>query len=175
MSKPSLAAKILAEKMGRPPLTYLTVELTLDNPTDAPRWFVIARQIPPDDGAGGGVDRVEVRGAGVATIGSFYGTGAFHAVRVGAKQKALVTNLAIDWWRASPTDSAPPPLGYTVADDVTLAGKPLSDWLGSEPLLATGTTVDGAGAITHEHRTADGAEAAVGLVGAVPLTADLAK
>lgn len=176
-SKPTavakVTAKVTAERAGRPPLLYLTVEVVLDNPTDAPRWFAIAKQIPPDDGAGGGVDRVEVRGAGTAVVGTFFGTGGFHAVRVAPRSKVTITNLAVGWWRSSPT-GAMPGLDVTIADDLTIGGSPASAWFGVEPLVADGATVEAGGDATHEHRT-DGPEAAVALVGGVPSTVDLAK
>lgn len=173
MSKPTVTAKVTGEKPGRPPILYLTTEVTLDNPTDAPRWFVVAKQIPPDDGAGGGVDRIEVRGTGAAVYGTLFGTGGFHAVRVAAHAKVTLTNLPVDWWRSDPPGPRPG-LDVTIADDLTLDGKPAADWFGVAPLAPDGARLDGSAAVGHEHRT-DGPEAAVGLVGGVPSVVDLGQ
>jgi hypothetical protein len=172
-AKPTVAAKVTGEKPGRPPLLYLTTEVVLDNPTDAPRWFIVAKHIPPDDGAGGGVDRLEVRGSGAAVIGTLFGTGGFHATRLAPKSKVTITNLPVDWWRSDPPGPMPG-LDVTIADDLTLDGKPAADWFGVLPLVPDGTTIDAGGEATHEHRT-DGPEAAVVLAGATPSTVTLAK
>jgi|GEM_PF-3592102 len=164
-------ATLTAEKLGRPPLTYLTVELTLHNPTDAPRWFVLRSRVP--SGSGTGVDHGEARGSGAAIVATFTGTGGFHAVRVDGKSTATVANLVFNWWRPD-VDAGKPALELTVADDLTLDGKPAAAWLGVAPLVADGAHLDAGGEPTHEHDT-DGPEATVGLVGAVSSTVDLAK
>jgi hypothetical protein len=67
-----------------------------------------------------------------------------------------------------------PPLDVVIAADLTLGGKPASDWFGVAPLVADGTTIDAAGEVKHEHRTG-GPEAPVVLVDGAPSTVDLAK
>lgn len=174
MSKPSATATITGQKPGRPPITRLTVDVVLDNPTDAPRWFVIASEVRTDHDGTGGVDRAEVRGTGAALVGSFFGTASFHAARVAAKSKATITGLAVVWWSDSPTDAVPP-ITITAADEVNLGGKPVREWFGAEPLLADGAVVDASVEAGHEHRTPDGGEAALELVGGAPMKIDLAK
>lgn len=162
-SQPIITAKVTATKPGRPPLLHLTLEVSIDNPTDAARWVIIPKQVPPDDGEGGGVDGLDVRGAGTAVIGTFLGTGAFHAVRVAAGAKAKLVNLPVGWWQASPSD-AMPPLGVTVAENLKIGAGPASAWFGIDPLLGDGATVDAGGESREAHRT-DGAEVAVEILG----------
>lgn len=163
----TIGATVTASQPGRPPLQRLTVDVTIANAGDAPRWITIAKQIPHNpDTDGGGVDALEVRGKGAALVGTFRGVAGVHAVRVAGHAKVTITNLAVGWWRSSPKDPVPG-LDVTVADDLTIGGGPAKNWFGVEPLLADGTTVDAGGSGTDAH-TVSGPEATLSLVGAVP-------
>jgi len=172
-SQPTITAKVTATKRGRPPLQYLSVELAIDNPTDAARWVLVPKQIPPDDGAGGGVDGLDVRGSGAALVGTFFGTGGFHAARVAAHAKVTITNLPVAWWESTPGE-AMPGLGVTVADELQLGTEPARAWFKVEPLLGDGATVDAGGEGDQAFRT-EGAETAVQIVGATTTVVDLVR
>jgi hypothetical protein len=167
-SQPSLTAKVTATKPGRPPLQYLTVDVTIDNPTDAARWVILPKQIPPDDGAGGGVDGLDTRGTGAALVGTFFGTGAFHAARVAAHAKVTITNLPVGWWETTPGGTMPG-LHVTFADDLKIGSEPAREWFRIEPLIPDGATVDAGGAGEQAFRT-EGEEAGVEIVGGVTST-----
>lgn len=167
----AIGAHVTASKPGRPPLQRLTVDVTIDNPGDAARWITIAKQIPLDPDAVGGVDSLEVRGQGAALLGTFRGIAGVHALRVAGHAKVTVANLEVGWWRGSPTDALPG-LAVTVADELTIGGAPAKAWFGVEPLVGDGVTIDAAGAATDAHAT-DGAEAPLALTGAAPTTAAL--
>ncbi|HVV82038.1 MAG TPA: hypothetical protein VHE35_03120 [Kofleriaceae bacterium] len=170
----SVAASVTASKPGRPPLQRLTVELTIDNPGDAPRWVTIAKQVPrnPDLGADAGVDALELRGQGNAVLGVFRGSGSVYALRVGGHAKVTITNLEVGWWHRSPDETKVPDLDVSVADDLTIGGAPATDWFGLDPLVPNGARID-AGAAGKDAHSIDG-EATIALTGATPQAAALA-
>lgn len=161
----TVLATVTASQPGRPPLQRLTLDVTITNPGDAPRWITLAKQIPHNEDAdGGGVDALEVRGQGAALLGSFRGIAGVHALRVAGHATVKLTNLPVGWWRTGPADAVPG-LDIVVADDLTIGGAPAKAWFGVDPLLADGATVDGGGNGTDAHTT-DGPEAMIALVGA---------
>jgi hypothetical protein len=165
MSNVTIAATVTASQPGRPPLQRLTLDLAIDNRSNAAHWIVIPKQIPrdPDEGDVVGVDSLELRGKGAALLGSFRGTGGVHALRVAAHAKVIVTNLPVGWWRSTPQDTVPA-LDVTIADELTIGGKPAKEWFGVDPVLESGARVDGGAEQSGAHAY-DGGEAPIALTG----------
>lgn len=167
----NIGATVTASKPGRPPLQRLTIDLSIDNQGDAPRWIAIPKQIPPDPDLVGGVDSLEIRGKGSALLGTFRGIAGVHALRVAGHARVMITDLEVGWWRSSTSDALPG-LGVTVAEDLTIGGSPAKDWFGVDPLVPDGTRIDGSAAATGAHAT-EGAEAPIALAGASTSTVAL--
>ena len=171
-SSVTIGASVTATRPGRPPLQRLVVDVTIANAGDAPRWILIPKQVPPNpDAEGGGVDGLDLRGAGAALLGTFRGVGGTHALRVAARARVTIVELEIGWWRSSPGDTVPP-LVVTVADDLTIGGQPARAWFGAEPLVPDGARLDAAAGAIGAHAV-DGDEVALALVGATTTTATL--
>lgn len=170
-SKPvSVGVSVTETKPGRPPLLRLYVDVSIDNPGDAPRWVAIPKQTPFD--GEGGVDRLELRGQGSALLGTFGGNAGVYALRVAPHAKVTISHLEIGWWRASATAAEVPPLAISVADGLTIDGKPAAAWFGVEPLAPDGTRFDATAAPTGAHAAED--EVPLGLTGVVAAPATLA-
>ena len=99
-------------------------------------------------------------------IGRFLGTGGRYTVRLGHGASLTLHTLEVGWW----SEVSAKEIAFEVqfADDVTLAGEPMSSWFDRDP------TIDGALEVgmenakhTHSHRAPQNKEVEVVVTGGV--------
>ena len=143
-TRPALTITLLDTIARRPPMTELSLELRASNPSGAPRWILVPRDVGQPIG-GGGVDVLEPfawAGAGAAiTIGSFQGTGGFFALWLGPSAEVVVRGLTVRWFRDD-LEAAPPPFTAIIAAGVTVGGQPAETWFAASPLVTGAATVE---------------------------------
>jgi hypothetical protein len=129
---PQSGVKNILIKPGRPPLLTLEAEVSLKNPLLKPVWFILPLNLPETPG---GVDVVEVftvQGNGKAEVLKMLGTGGFQTLLVPAESEILLKNFHFSFW------GDPPSSGFQInvktAENILLDGKPLKEFLGTEPL-----------------------------------------
>lgn len=139
--QPQVEAVLLGERPGRPPLRRLQLDVTLRNPADGPRWFVLPRKLPAPGGGVDGLEADEWTGQGRVVVGRFMGTGGFHAVRLAAGAEIRIKGLDLSLWEDPPGGST---LVYdaVVAFEVKIGGAPAIDWFDADPTAQGSATVD---------------------------------
>lgn len=134
-----------AARPGKPPLQSLLFNITLRNRSGHPRWFLLPRSLyaeasasPPRDF----IDVVEVRSAAPpqkVKIADFMGSvrlqpessGGFQALLLPGGARVTVRNFLIRLW--GETDK-PLPVRLVIADEVTIAGSPATQWIATDLL-----------------------------------------
>lgn len=135
-------------KPGRPPLKYMTFNVTVRNSADKAQWFLFPAALydKPVAGRGGaGIDGIELFSDGEhrVTVVTFLGTmklqadgaGGFKGVLLPAGAVVSIRGFGISYW-GEPASSLP--IKVVMADEITLGGTPVAQWMG-EPLLSART------------------------------------
>lgn len=135
-SSSELTITVTTELARRPPMVELAVDVRAHNPSAAPRWYLVPRDVDQPIG-GGGVDVVElVRWGDDATgltVGAFQGTGGFFAIWLAPGATVELRGLGVRWFRDD--DGARPPIETVTASTLTVGGRPAEAWFPTSPLV----------------------------------------
>lgn len=133
---PEFSATVTAEVARRPPVVELRLDLRLHNPSGAPRWYLVPRDVDQPIG-GGGVDVLEpMRWTDAAdgfTVGAFQGTGGFFALLLGPGAAVELRGLGLRWFRDG--DAPRPTITAIATPDLTIGGRPAAAWFPTPPLI----------------------------------------
>lgn len=135
-------------KFGRPPLKYMTFNVTIRNSADKPQWFLFPAALYDKPVAGredAGIDGIELFSDSQqrATVVWFMGTmklqpegaGGFKGLFLPAGAVVSVQGFEISYW-GEPV--SPVAIKVVMADEITLNGTPIKQWIG-KPLLSAKT------------------------------------
>jgi hypothetical protein len=133
---------------GKPPLSYLSFNVTVRNPADVPQWFLFPAALydkPAAGRKGAGIDAIELFSDSQhqATVVWFMGTmklqpegaGGFKGLLLPPGAVISVHGFGISFW-GEPV--SPLPMKVVMADEVTIGGTPVEQWIG-KPLLSAKT------------------------------------
>lgn len=128
-------------RMGRPPLKYLSFNVTMRNPTDKPQWFLFPRALyekTPAPQSQSGVDGAEIfsvtPGHNV-TVAQFMGSirlqpesaGGVQALLLPAGAVITIRDFGISFWG---DNFSPLPIQVVIADQVKIGNVPAERWVG---------------------------------------------
>src|SRR4051794_10699923 len=143
---PRVRAILVGERPGRPPLTRLLVDLSIENAGGVPRWALIPASLPPNTGAGGGINHLEQQtantGGARAAVGRLLGRAGGYALLLAPGARVTLRQLEIGWWRELPPSLSDIAFEVRFAEVVTVDGQPLSEWFDSEPTIASAAEID---------------------------------
>jgi hypothetical protein len=151
---------------GIPPLQRLLVDVPLSNRSSSPCWVLLPSNLPLSSG---GVDVLEqIEATTVASkivVGRLLGTGGRYALRLNPGARVALRGLEVGLWQEPGPAGAE--LDVLFADDVSLGGETMASWFDREPGIDGTVEVDMRKApVSDVHRTRDGKEVAVAIVGA---------
>lgn len=124
-------------RFGKPPLVYLSFDVTLLNDQKSPRWFLLPSNLGSGHaavGEKGGVDTLEVfspRGKGRVVVGRFLGTGGFNALLLPPGAVVRLRLFPISYW-GDPPDNLE--IEIVIARELTIGGDKAENWFGESPL-----------------------------------------
>ena len=136
-SQPAVEIKFRQMRFGKPPLVYLSFDVTLRNNEKSPRWFLLPSNLGSGHaavGEKGGVDTLEVfspRGKGHVVLGRFLGTGGFNALLLPHGAVVRLRLFPISYW-GDPPDNLE--IEVVVATKLTIGGDQAENWFGKSPL-----------------------------------------
>jgi hypothetical protein len=136
-SSPPIEIKFRQMRFGRPPLVYLSFDVTLSNDQKSPRWFLLPSNLGSGHaaiGEKGGVDTLEVfspRGKGHVVVGRFLGTGGFNALLLPPGAAVRLRLFPISYW-GDPPDNLE--IEIVIAKELTIGGDKAENWFGNSPL-----------------------------------------
>lgn len=133
-------------KPGRPPLKYMAFKVTIRNSADKPQWFLLPTALYDKPVAGredAGVDGIELSSDAQhqLTVVTFMGTmklqaegaGGFRGVLLPAGAVVSLQGFRISYW-GEPV--SPVSIRVVMADEITLGGVPVAQWMGKSLLSA---------------------------------------
>jgi hypothetical protein len=124
-------------RFGKPPLVYLSFDVTLLNDQKSPRWFLLPSNLGSGHaaiGEKGGVDTLEVftsRGKGHVVVGRFLGTGGFNALLLPPGAVVRLRLFPISYW-GDPPDNLQ--IEIVIARELTIGSDKAESWFGNSPL-----------------------------------------
>jgi hypothetical protein len=131
-STPEVQIAFAGEHAERPPLVTVLLDVTLQNPAAAPRWFLIPATFGSGtDLQGGSVNSAAIRagrGGGRALVGHFSGQSAFHALLLPAGATVAITHLPVELWYGARPDALS--FEVVIADRFSIGGAPGEAWFG---------------------------------------------
>lgn len=132
-TEPEVGLTLKSKRPGRPPMQRIEVDLAVHNTDGEPRWFLLPAHAEhwPEHVS---VDGVEPVSMGGVVVGSFQGSGAFVALRVGAHGKVTVHGLELSSMSAVKT------IDVRVAKAITVGDKPVASWFPHDPPAPTATS-----------------------------------
>src|SRR5437588_5320529 len=133
------------QKPGRPPLKYLRFNLTLRNQGDQPRWFLLPSSLYdrpsalPKDAGIYSVEAFESPSVPKVRVALFLGNfrlqpegaGGFKALLLPAHAEITLRNFGISFWGET---GKPLPVLLIIADQITIDGQSIIQWLGTDLL-----------------------------------------
>lgn len=144
--QPSVEMQYCAMKPGRPPLKYLSFNVTVRNSADKPQWFLFPASLydqPVTERENAGIDAVELfaDSGHKVTVVYFMGTkklqadgaGGFKGVLLPGGAAVSIHGFGISFW-GEPV--SPLPIRVVVADKITLGGTEIGEWLEKKLLSA---------------------------------------
>lgn len=134
-------------RMGRPPLKYISFNLTMRNSTDKPQWFLFPAALyekAQEARKNAGIDAIELFSDSPdhkVTVVYFMGTmklqpegaGGFKGILLPAGAIISVRGFEISFWGEP---ASPVPVQVMLADHVTMDGSPVEQWVGKSLLSA---------------------------------------
>lgn len=118
-----------------PPLSTLEFDVSLRNPGDRARWFLLPAQVAkgqgPIDSPVFGASVFAFPGQGKVVVARFQGAVGFYALRLPAGAEVELRGLGIRSTGDLPAN--PLPLEVVVADGFTIGGNPPEAWTKSTP------------------------------------------
>ena len=134
--RPMVEMRLSAMRFGRPPLKYLSFDVTLRNLQSEPRWFLLPDNLSdhaPTDRKSSvyGVEVFAPEGQGRVTIGRFRGTGSFQALLLPPSAEIKLHSLPIEFW-GEPAGSIT--LEVVIARGFTVGSEPARKWFDSDPV-----------------------------------------
>jgi hypothetical protein len=96
---PPPAIVCTAEKPGKPPLDYLTCDVSVANDGDSLRWFLVQSSfyVPQQDSAAK-IDGVTAHALGTGTVLELHGSSAAWAIAVAPHESTTVRGLPLQMW-----------------------------------------------------------------------------
>lgn len=140
-AQPIVEMQYCGMRMGRPPLKYLSFNVTMRNPADKPQWFLFPRALyekAPTPQSQSGVDGAEIfsvmPGRSV-TVAQFMGSirlqpesaGGFQALLLPAGAVITVRDFSISFWGDNFSSL---PIQVVIADQVKIGSVPAEHWVG---------------------------------------------
>jgi len=135
-------------KPGRPPLKYMSFDITLHNSADKPQWFLFPASLydkPADEPKFAGINFIDLFSDSQrqVMVVVFWGTmhlqadgaGGFKGLLLPAGATVSVHNFGIRFWGEL---ASPLAIKVVVADQIKISGTPVEKWLG-KPLLSAKT------------------------------------
>ena len=127
---------LVGERPGRPPKVDLLFDVTLCNPADSPRWFVLPSLLTVSWARpAGGVhtlEEFEVTGRGRAVLGKFLGNGGFQAVCVPPGGRLALHELPILFWEEIDPNGVIA-VDVIVARGIKVGGQAVESWFSQDP------------------------------------------
>ena len=134
-------------KVGRPPLKYMTFDVTIRNSADKPQWFLFPAALNEKAQEGrknAGIDAIELFSDSAehnVTVVYFMGTmklqpesaGGFKGMLLPAGAIISVRGFEISFWGEP---ASPLPMQVVTADQITMDGVPVEQWVGQSLLSA---------------------------------------
>ena len=128
-------------KPGRPPLLYLSFNITLRNPGDKPQWFLFPASLydkPQTARPDAGIDSIELLSdfpEHKVTVVDFMGTmklqpdgaGGFKGVLLPPAASVSIQGFGISFWGEP---ASPISIHVVIADHITIGGLPVEQWMG---------------------------------------------
>lgn len=136
-SQPPMEIKFRQMRFGKPPLVYLSFDVTLLNDQKSPRWFLLPSNLGSGHaaiGQKGGVDTLEVfspRGKGHVVVGRFLGTGGFNALLLPPGAAVRLRLFPISYWGDPPETLE---IEIVVAKELTIGSDKAESWFGNSPM-----------------------------------------
>lgn len=135
-------------KPGRPPLKYMTFNVTIRNSADKPQWFLFPAALydkPQAERKGAGIDGIELLADAQrqVTVVTFMGTmklqpegaGGFKGALLPAGAVVSIQGFGINYWGEP---GSPVPIKVVMANEIMFDGTPVEQWIG-KPLLSAKT------------------------------------
>jgi len=134
-------------KFGKPPLKYLSFNVTLRNPTDKPQWYLFPSALSDKPGGirkNAGIDVIELFSDSPGhkvTVADFLGTmklqpesaGGFKGLMLPGGAEVSIHGFGIEFF-GEPL--SPVPVQVEIAGRVTIGGAPVEQWVGKNLLSA---------------------------------------
>jgi hypothetical protein len=137
VSPDAVEIKFRQMRFAKPPLVYLSFDVTLRNNEKSPRWFLLPSNLGSGHaaiGEKGGVDTLEVfspRGKGHVVVGRFLGTGGFNALLLPSGAAVRLRLFPISYW-GDPPDNLE--IEIVIARELTIGGDKAESWFGNNPM-----------------------------------------
>jgi len=144
--QPAVVMQYCGMKAGRPPLKYLSFTLTVRNYADKAKWFLFPAALydkPSGTRKDAGIDAVELFSDSEhkVTVAHFMGTmnlqpegaGGFKGVLLPPGAVVTIHAFGISFW-GEPV--SPVSIRVVIADQITIGGTDLGEWLGKDVLSA---------------------------------------
>ena len=150
--QPSVEVQYCSMKAGRPPLKYLSFNVTIRNTADKPQWFLFPASLydkPVTGRKNAGINAVELLSDSPehkVTVVDFMGTmklqpsgaGGFKGVLLPAGAVVSIHGFGISFWGEP---ASPLPIHVVVADKMVIGGAEVGKWLGKDLLSAKNADV----------------------------------
>ena len=119
-----------------PPITRLMFNMTLRNPTNGPRWFLLPSSLglPANDGQLSvfGVEVYRLAGTGRVILGRFLGAIGFKALLLPAGAELIVRDFSIQYYGEIPKEVVP--IEVVVGRALMVGGEPAEGWYKLDPI-----------------------------------------
>jgi len=131
---PAVEMTIVGKHYARPPLIKISLDVTLRNRSEQPRWFILPRAVAvPALPVKTGVDGVQVyalSGRGRVVVARFRGTGGFQALLLPADAEVRMRQVPVSFWGHLPERSLP--VEVITARRIQVNAEPVEDWVGPD-------------------------------------------
>lgn len=150
--QPSVEVQYCSMKAGRPPLKYLSFNVTMHNAADKPQWFLFPASLYDKAVTGrknAGINTMELFSDSPehkVTVVDFMGTmklqpsgaGGFKGVLLPAGAVVTIHGFGMSFWGEP---ASPLPIHVVIADKITIGGAEIGKWLGKNLLSAKNADV----------------------------------
>ncbi|MCP2728031.1 hypothetical protein [Limnofasciculus baicalensis] len=140
---PPVEMKFLEERYGKPPLSYLFLDITLRNQSNQPRWFILPEDINDlREIQANKISVSELRGEGSVVLVNFDGINSFYGVLLPSGATVTIRSLPISYRYDSYDPSPLVSVEVVIADRLIVDGKPIESWLEKKLISDGGADVN---------------------------------
>lgn len=158
----------VSKRREHPPITRLMFDITLHNPFDSQRWFLLPSSLMQESGGikkDGiyGLQVFELEGEGRVILGRFLGATGFQALLLPADAELKMRRFPIQFYGELPPEMIS--IDLVIARQLQINGEPAAAWFGLDP------SSDGQADVSAEQRRRLGSRNTPNLE-AVPISID---